>query len=231
MILSSSNVIGGKVSCSAEVVQVLWGAGNYLPQVSSSTTPSVASLFQQTLSNGALSSWCKSVKLYYLNLSYFMAVSYRLKIIVNSEYKTPTQTINTGSFVGIYTITPSAVASGTSITDDQIKTELLAQIGAGNLPAPTLDSLGNPRTYYAIFFPPGKSISLGTSTSCTAGGFCAYHSTVAATVKTNELYYGVHPDMQSGTGGLCAGGCGSGTTFQNYCSVASHELVEFMTSK
>ena len=43
-----------------------------------------------------------------------------------------------------------------------------------------------------------------------------------------EIYYGVHPDMQAGSG--CDTGCGnSATPFSNYTSVASHELTETIT--
>src|SRR5207248_11004023 len=45
---------------------------------------------------------------------------------------------------------------------------------------------------------------------------------------SQHLYYGVHPDMQAGSG--CDVGCGNaGTTFANQSSVASHELVEAVT--
>ena len=150
-----------------------------------------------------------------------------LSCIVNSEYKTPTQNISKGSFVGQYTITPSSRANGITIKDTSIQTELSAQIAAGRLPAPQVDSQSNPVTYYAVFFPPGKKISAYGATSCESGGFCAYHSTVAASGTINEYYYGVHPDMQAGSG--CDRGCGAGTVFQNYCSVASHELTEMIT--
>jgi hypothetical protein len=144
--------------------------------------------------------------------------------VVNSEYSTPSQSINTGSFIGQYTITPSATANAASITDAIIKTELTAQIAAGHIPVPTLDAQGNPQTYYAVFFPPGKSINSGSGLSCS--NFCAYHGVVAATGNVKEFFYGVHPDFQ--TGG-CSTVCGAGTTFQNYCSVASHELVDMIT--
>ncbi|KAJ3293206.1 hypothetical protein HDU76_007074 [Blyttiomyces sp. JEL0837] len=43
---------------------------------------------------------------------------------------------------------------------------------------------------------------------------------------TQYLYYGIMPDQ----GGSCAGGCGSSSnTFNNLCSVSSHELVEAIT--
>ena len=146
-------------------------------------------------------------------------------MLVNNEYKTSTQTFNPGSFIGQYTITPSSNANGATVSDAQIQTELSAQINAGHLPAPTLDSLGNPQTYYAIYFPPGITISLGTYLSCSY--FCAYHGTVGASGNVKEFYYAVQPDMTPGSS--CNGGCGGGTVFQNYCQVTSHELVEMMT--
>ena len=145
--------------------------------------------------------------------------------IVNSEYKTSSQNINPGSFVGQYTITPSSNANNVAISDAQIQSELVAQISAGHLPAATLDSQGNPQTYYAIYFPPGVTISLGNYHSCTE--YCAYHGTVAATGNVNEFYYAVQPDMTPGS--ACVGGCGWGTVFENYCQISSHELVEMMT--
>ena len=145
---------------------------------------------------------------------------------MSSEYKTPQQNINPGSFLGIYTITPSAGNNGATISDAQIQAELKAQITAGSLPAPTLDAQGYPQTYYAVYFPPAKSITMGGSSSCASRGFCAYHGTVAAAGTRKEFYYGVHPDMQ--TGG-CTNGCGSGTVFQQYCQVSSHELIEAIT--
>ena len=146
---------------------------------------------------------------------------------VNSEYRTSTQNISKGSFIGQYTITPSLRVDGATVTDDSIQTELSAQVTAGHLPAPQVDTQGNPVTYYAVYFPPGKSISAFGSSSCVGGGFCAYHGTVAASGSRKEYYYAVHPDMQAGSG--CASSCGSGNSFQNYCAIASHELTEMIT--
>ena len=146
-------------------------------------------------------------------------------IVVDNEYKTPTQRINKGSFLGLYTINPSQ--NKTFITDMNIQTELTAQIIAGHLPTPTLDVQNNPQTYYALFFPPGITIAdPAGAKSCTQ--FCAYHSTVAAAGSINQYYYGVHPDFQPGS--RCASvGCGSGDVFQKYCQEASHELAEMIT--
>jgi hypothetical protein len=137
------------------------------------------------------------------------------------------QVFGFGTFGGLFQIVPAAGNNGSTITDAQIQSELLAQINAGHLPGPTNDALGNPNTLYMIYFPPGKTISQGGSNSCQAGGFCAYHGTTSSTLNSKHVLYGVLPDMQAGSG--CATGCGTSTTFGNYTSVTSHELVEAMT--
>ncbi|HET9597357.1 MAG TPA: hypothetical protein VFP65_17335 [Anaeromyxobacteraceae bacterium] len=196
---------GGRVVSNVQVVQVIWGTGSFLPQVTSTASPSIATFYQGVL-NSPYVDWL-------------------------TEYDTSVaggtnQSIGRGSFFGQFVITPSVTAA--TITDAQIQSELAAQIAAGHLPAPTVDAAGNTNTYYAVFFPHGKTISQGGSSSCVAGGFCAYHGTVAANASHREFYYGVHPDMQAGSG--CDRGCGTApTTFQNQTSVSSHELVETMT--
>ncbi len=197
---------GGRVNANTQVVQVLWGTGSYDTHISSTGTPSVASFYQQFLSKTTL-------------ISGYM-----------QQYNTPAsggtgQTFTSGAFSNQFTITPST--GGSTVGDSAIQNEITAQIAAGHLPAPATDAQGNAVTYYALFFPPGITITQGTSSSCVAGGFCAYHGTVASGGGHNEYYYGVHPDMQAGSG--CATGCGNSTTFGNYCSVASHELAEMMT--
>ena len=76
-----------------------------------------------------------------------------------------------------------------------------------------------------MYFPKGKSISQGSSSSCVSGGFCAYHGTVVGTSST--WMYGVHPDNSAGSG--CDVGCGGSTPFNNMSSVASHEMIETVT--
>src|SRR5450755_4451526 len=125
---------------------------------------------------------------------------------LDGEYNTvnPTGTktnqhIGGGAFVNQVTITPSVTSS--TISDAQIQSEITRQINLGILPAPVKDAQGNTVTYYAMFFPHGKTITQGGSNSCQAGGFCAYHGTVGAGGTTMpEYYYGVHPDMQPGSG-------------------------------
>lgn len=200
---------GGRIVSNMQVVQVLWGTGSYLPEVANTVTPNVSTFFAQALNSSYLD-WL-------------------------SEYNTaglaaPTsgQVVGRGSFLTSVTITPSAAANGTTITDAAIQAELSAQIAAGKLPSPTADANGNSNTYYALFFPAGKKITQGTSSSCVSGGFCAYHGTIAAQSPIAELFYGVHPDMQSGSG--CFTGCGgSSTVFANQTSVASHEMIETLT--
>jgi hypothetical protein len=198
---------GGPVVSNAHVVQVLYGSGTYLPQVTVTTTPSMASFFGDIL--GANSG--------YINLL--------------TQYNTPAsdtdQIIGNGTFDGLFQIVPSAGNNGTTIDDTNIQAELLAQITAGHLPAPLLDVAGNVNTIYMIYFPHGKTITQGGSSSCVPGGFCAYHGTTSNTFNSKNLLYGVLPDMQAGSG--CDLGCGAGTVFDNYTSVTSHELTETIT--
>jgi hypothetical protein len=201
------NYYGGRVVSNIQVVQVIWGSGSYLAQVTSTASPSMATFYQGVL-NSPYVDWL-------------------------TEYNTNTQTgtrtdqiIGRGSFSQQVTITPSAANNGSTITDDQIKAELSAQLQAGNLPAPTHDAAGNNNTYYAIFFPHGKVITQGGGSSCSV--FCAYHGTIANAGGLGEVYYGVHPDFQAGSG--CENACGTASTaFGNYTHVASHELIETVT--
>ncbi len=198
---------GGRVVSNMQVVQVLWGTGSYLAQVESLGTPSMSSFYHEVL-NSSYVDWL-------------------------SEYDTaglaaPTsnQIIGRGSFDLQVAITPASNAN--TISDSTIQSEITRQITAGTLPAPTTDGNGNTNTYYAVFFPHGKTITQGGSSSCVGGGFCAYHGTVGAAGSLAQFFYGVHPDMQAGSG--CATGCGNAATpFGNYTSVASHEMVETIT--
>ena len=158
------------------------GNGQFLSQVKH-TTPSVATFYQQVL-NSAYVDWLTEY---------------------NTNFSGGTnQIIGRGAFVIQVAITPSTTAI--PLDDSAIQTELVKQINAGHLPAPTSDAAGNNNTYYAIFFPHGQRVTQGGTGSCVAGGFCAYHGTIAAGGSVGEIYYGVHPDMQAGSG--CDTGCG-----------------------
>ena len=199
---------GGPVISNVHVVQVLYGSGSYNAQVAGTTSPTMGQFYGDL--TGANSGYTSLL----------------------TQYNTPAsggtnQTIGNGTFDGLFQIVPSAGNNGSTISDAQIQSELLAQITAGHLSAPLLDAAGNVNTLYMIFFPPGKTITQGGSSSCVAGGFCAYHGTTSSLLNGKNVLYGVMPDMQSG---LCStGGCGSAGVFGNYTSVTSHELTEAIT--
>lgn len=197
---------GGPIISNVQVVQVLYGSGSYNAQVAGSTSPTMGNFFSDITSTGLIS----------------LMQQYNTNISGGTG-----QVFGNGTFGGLFQIVPAAGNNGSTITDTQIQSELLAQINAGHLPAPVLDALGNPNTLYMIYFPPGKTISQGGSNSCQAGGFCAYHGTTSSTLNSKHVLYGVMPDMQAGSG--CSTGCGTSTVFGNYTSVTSHELVEAMT--
>jgi hypothetical protein len=208
---------GGRVVSNMKVVQVLWGTGgaggsngHFLAQVVNTSTPSMATFYQQVLNSGYVD-WL---------------TEYNTDITDFGGNPGTNQTIGHGSFSEQVAITP--VNTSKSLTDGDIQTELVNQIKAGHIPLPTADGAGNNNTYYAIFFPHGITISMGSMSSCSFPGFCAYHGTIVAGPPVGEIYYGVHPDMQAGSG--CELGCGAGATpFDNYTSVASHEMAETIT--
>src|SRR5947209_6734634 len=199
---------GSPVISNTHVVQVLYGSGSYNAQVAGSATTSMGTVLGDILntSSGYIS--------------------------VLTQYNTPAsggtnQVIGNGTFDGLFQIVPSSANNGSTIDDTNIQSELLAQINGGHLPAPLTDAAGNVNTLYMIYFPPGKTITQGGSSSCVGGGFCAYHGTTSSTLNARHILYGVLPDMQAGSG--CSTGCGSSTVFNNYTSVTSHELTEAIT--
>ncbi len=208
---------GGRVVTNLQVIQVLWGTGGagsgtgqFLSQVHNTSTPSIATFYQQVL-NSAYVDWL---------------TEYNTDIIDAGGHEGTNQTIGRGEFSTQVAITPSDHSN--PIDDNAIQTELVNQIMAGHVPMPTTDSAGNNNTYYAIFFPHGLVITQGGVKSCASNGFCAYHGTIVANSPIGEIYYGVHPDMQSGSG--CETGCGSAaTSFGDYTTVASHEMTETIT--
>jgi len=189
---------GGPVVQNIKVIQVLYGSGTYQS-------------FVQGTGSGTMSAFYGGV----VGSPYFTWL--------NGDYGSgsgkTSQIIGNGNFAGQVTITPSSSRNGSTITDAQIQAELAAQISAGHLAAP------NANTYYAVYFPKGKTISQGGSNSCVSGGFCAYHGTVVGSSAT--WTYGVHPDTSAGSG--CDSGCGASTPFNNQSSVASHEMIETVT--
>jgi hypothetical protein len=199
---------GGPIISNVQVIEVLYGSGSYNSQVAGSTSPTMGQFYGDIV--GSNSGYITLLQQYNTNISGGTG-----------------QVFGNGTFGGLFQIVPSSANNGSTIDDSNIQAELLAQINGGHLPAPILDSLGNPNTLYMIFFPPGKTITQGGSSSCVAGGFCAYHGTTSTTLNSKHVLYGVMPDMQAGSG--CSTGCGSSTVFNNYTSVTSHELTEALT--
>lgn len=199
---------GGPVISNVHIVEVLYGAGSYDPEVAGTSSPTLGKFFTDITDSGYIS----------------LLTQYSTDIT-----STPgtNQAIGTGTFDGVYQITPSAANSGSTIDDTQVQAELIAQITAGNLPAPVLDATGDVNTVYMIYFPPGVTTTDGSTTSCVSGGYCAYHGATTGTYNGVNLLYGIFPDMQPGSG--CATGCGTSTTYGNYTSVSSHELSEAIT--
>jgi len=136
------------------------------------------------------------------------------------EYDTPTQFIGEGYLAATQTITPSV--TGTSLTDVQIAAELVQQMEAGRLAEPMLDQSGNVRTFYAVEFPSGYTISSPGGTTCET--FCAYNGTM--TYNGHDVSYGVFPDVTSGG---CAATCGTGTATDNITTVHSHVILNAIT--
>jgi hypothetical protein len=208
---SHLSYFGGPIITNVQVVQVLYGSGSYDPQVAGSSSPSMGQFFGDFTGSGS-------------GLITLLA-QYNTNISGGTN-----QFFGNGTFGGLFQISPSGANNGSTINDAQIQSELLAQISAGNLPAPIIDFSGNPRSLYMIYFPAGKTlINPRGNVSCGSnmGDFCAYHGTTSSLFGGKHVLYGVMPDMQAGS--PCNGVCGSSTIFGNYTSTSSHELVEAMT--
>jgi hypothetical protein len=176
---------GGPVIASVKVVAVLWGTG--VPK----TTTSRLSPFFKAIVNST----------YVDQLAQYSTVGI---VGVNGRPGT-NQTIGRGSYTGKFRITPTNTS--TTLTDDDVQTELKAQIAAGKLPAADLNTL------YMMYFPASITITLGGSRSCVSFG--AYHEAVSAHVTAKNVFYGVMPD------------CGGG--FASVTDVSSHEFAEAIT--
>jgi hypothetical protein len=131
------------------------------------------------------------------------------------------QHIYGGTFRGAVKITPSH--TGTSLSDNDIESELASQIAAGVLPQP------HPDTAYVVHLPPGVTaaitrlgLSLSAGTVCQ--GICGFHQRFAYGIDTYA--YAVIADA----GPACAP-CDDGVHTQTQLETmyAQHELMEIVT--
>jgi Fibronectin type III domain len=199
---------GGPVVSNARLETVLWGrpadGKTYLPQVTDSTTPNFSTFFGQVGASPYLS-WLR-------------------------EYDTGAgtgQQVGYVSFLGRTAITPT-VASGSLVQDSAIQQELVQQINARHLPAPVLDAHSFADTVYALFFPAGTQVCMGTS--CSGQTFCAYHSSFPVSVGATSLSirYMVLPYADANILNGCSS-TGVTTAFPITESFTSHELIETIT--
>jgi len=191
------NYYGGRVLPQVQAYAVFWG-----PNVDVMVRSGIGG-FYSTFTASAMFDWL---------------TEYNTTITSVNGQPGTNQTIGHGSYAGAITITPGHTS--TQLSDADIQAELLAQISAHVLPAPTAN------TVFMIHFPPGVHISLDGAPSCATGGFCAYHNTIARAPQ--NVLYGVIPDESPGSG--CDVGCGTNPSmFNNLTSVSSHELIEAVT--
>jgi alpha-tubulin suppressor-like RCC1 family protein len=143
-----------------------------------------------------------------------------------SQYRTPTQTIGRGTFVGTFTLYPNNTSD--ALDDSNIGPELAAQINAGQLPSPDANTL------YVIHLPPGKTITMSGKLGCL--DFCAYHyfSNQRLGSTPTNIVYAVLPDYSPASscspGPLgSTTGCGDLTPLFGEMEAASHEIAEAIT--
>ncbi len=203
---------GGPVLSNVKVYAVLW---------SIAVSPDVALDIGGFYTAATNSEW----------LDWLTEYSTTISVQVGSHQGQPgtQQVIGRGTFAGTYTLPglsqvyPPCTPGGqlTCVSDANIQSELDWQIRNGSLPVP------DAQTVYMVHFPANVVISDPSAVSCKQ--YCAYHSSYLGTYGSGvaqNVPYAVVPDV--GANG-CQDGCGPGTTFENTCLVASHELAESTT--
>ncbi len=181
---------GGRVISNVEIVEVAWGSSvdsGYLTQLQG---------FYTAIAPSAFIDWMTEYDT--IGLSGFSDLA-----------PGSNQHIGRGAYASTVVITPNN--QSTNLSDQDIQTELVAQLTAKTLPAPALDANGNVDSLYMFDFPAGTTITLVNIQSCQSFG--AYHFTT--TYNGMSIPYGVHPDC--------------GYSFQQATIVHSHELAEALT--
>ena len=135
------------------------------------------------------------------------------------QYNTqnPAQTINTGSFEGIYTIGVGAANNGPRITDAQVQNVLAKHISNGTLPPPDGNRL------YVIYFPAGHNIVDGVGDS-SLSNMCAYHGSMP--YGAASAYYAAVPHYTR------TGPCRAPSSLTNFdvvSDITAHEVAEAIT--
>ena len=174
---------GGPVFTSVKVISVMWG-GKVNPQIVSGIGG-----FYTAATNSTF---------------FDIMAQYATDITGINGHKGTNQQIGRGTWLKQVVIKP--FNGHTTLTDKAVQKELVAQIAAGNLPVPDANTL------YMTYFPPGITIKLGSSQSCSSFG--AYHEGFN-NATYGGVYYGVMPDC--------------GYTFQDSTIASSHELAEATT--
>lgn len=205
---------GGPVVSNVQVQPVQFGSGGYIPQIASSTAPSMQTFFQSIAS------------------SPYMGML--------SEYSTPSQTIGAGSVAPMASITPTTMstAPGSTVYNAQLQQELFDQIfndTGSQLYQPTLNAPQLANTAYTLYFPAGVTICQDSpTTACSNNTFCGYHASFDVVDNSTQavlanVRYIVLPDPTTSN---WLGGCSSRNATTYYTavqSVASHELAEVIT--
>jgi hypothetical protein len=122
---------------------------------------------------------------------------------------------NQESYAGQFQIAPTV--PGTTVSDAQVASQLVSQIGSGALPAPAGNGLSS---VYLVLFPPGTTIC--DAQGCSGQAFCSYHGSTQMPNGTNVIY-DVLPDD---TTGAMTQGCGVESPLRNQTMYLSHELAE-----
>jgi len=177
---------GGSVFTNVKVVNVIWG---------STVNPTIV-----TTADGLSNALVGSTYLTQMGIYSTKGVK-----AINGHRGTK-QVIGLGTYLGQTQIKPKN--TNTSLTDEDVQTELLHQINKGKLPMSDLNTL------YMIYFPRNVSISLDGLQSCV--DFGAYHfATNDVKLAKNNVFYAVEPD------------CGS--SINSVTFAASHEFAEATT--
>jgi hypothetical protein len=201
---------GGHVISHVQVINVYWGTGG------KSAAPADSDQYAAALVNSPYMDW--------------MGEYDTAGAKVSGGGTSSGQHVNRGTFLKGVTITPTNKA--TTLTDDDLGTELQAQITATTLPNPEIDAEGGSNTLFVLYFPAGTVIQQdANAASCNDQFnpvFCGYHGAVTMTVggKSVNVPYSVIPAL-SDQG--CDGNCGGKTTADAYGITVSHELAEAMT--